>query len=196
MSFNSRTREGCDTTAKFISVSGTSFNSRTREGCDTSLPSSMVCGTGFNSRTREGCDATASPPTSWPWSFNSRTREGCDCSPFGLGYPCQRVSIHAPGRGATSPRSSVSFLSVFQFTHPGGVRLRWTGHSNFNAMFQFTHPGGVRPRCAFGKCGRCWFQFTHPGGVRHPRNGYAKNEQDVSIHAPGRGATRYVPCQR
>ena len=33
------------------------------------------------------------------------------------------------------------------------------------------------------------FQFTHPGGVRPPRYAEYKTACDVSIHAPGRGAT-------
>ena len=35
-----------------------SFNSRTREGCDCGSAVSSYLGTGFNSRTREGCDLT------------------------------------------------------------------------------------------------------------------------------------------
>ena len=54
-------------------------------------------------------------------SFNSRTREGCDpasCPQWCAG----RVSIHAPGRGATFKQIDLAPDSKFQFTHPGGVR--------------------------------------------------------------------------
>ena len=34
----------------------TSFNSRTREGCDTFISQSSSYNLSFNSRTREGCD--------------------------------------------------------------------------------------------------------------------------------------------
>ena len=37
-SFNSRTREGCDTNEATASSRWLSFNSRTREGCDCDLP--------------------------------------------------------------------------------------------------------------------------------------------------------------
>ena len=55
----------------------------------------------FNSRTREGCDRTDDIPTTGSFGFNSRTREGCD-------------SV-----GDVARLSS----AMFQFTHPGGVRL-------------------------------------------------------------------------
>ena len=76
--FNSRTREGCDSTLFLPCRFGQGFNSRTREGCDLNLskrrrgrvvsihaPARGATGkiydirtisTGFNSRTREGCD--------------------------------------------------------------------------------------------------------------------------------------------
>ena len=33
------------------------------------------------------------------------------------------------------------------------------------------------------------FQFTHPGGVRQSYERWALDKFNVSIHAPGRGAT-------
>ena len=56
------------------------------------------------------------------------------------------VSIHAPGRGATSHIMSIVASFTFQFTHPGGVRLLSTPRNTLELLFQFTHPGGVRPR--------------------------------------------------
>ena len=122
--------------------------------------------------------------------FNSRTREGCDSSsavsdrilflfqfthPGGVRLPkdyftgvVPSVSIHAPGRGATTikacnivcqvcfnsrtregcdvPRMrSMMQPSEFQFTHPGGVRRDFSNmFVNSVSLFQFTHPGGVR----------------------------------------------------
>ena len=57
--------------------------------------------------------------------------------------------------------------SLFQFTHPGGVRQHLRVATQLGEVFQFTHPGGVRPR--------------------QPRP--VKVDSLVSIHAPGRGAT-------
>ena len=99
-SFNSRTREGCDSFVPAFLDLCMCFNSRTREGCDRSLSLSGLVPSGFNSRTREGCDIDESSCSVSVWtfqfthpggvrqssprgtffcgSFNSRTREGCD----------------------------------------------------------------------------------------------------------------------
>ena len=55
-----------------------SFNSRTREGCDTASTHSVCLPISFNSRTREGCDLLVLSVRCLRLSFNSRTREGCD----------------------------------------------------------------------------------------------------------------------
>ena len=78
---------------------------------------------------------------------------------------------------------------VFQFTHPGGVRLNLMRYTFFEVYgfnsrtregcdkviavgrydfqkFQFTHPGGVRPVRPYCRRFSLEFQFTHPGGVR------------------------------
>ena len=78
-------------------------------------------------------------------------------------------------------------LVMFQFTHPGGVRLSDELLFVPELKFQFTHPGGVRLYSLYSCCLRyrfnsrtregcdekCslvhlhgGFQFTHPGGVR------------------------------
>ena len=61
-------------------------------------------------------EASSSTP-----SFNSRTREGCDQKQAEV-QGCLRVSIHAPGRGATEFKEATHLGYEFQFTHPGGVR--------------------------------------------------------------------------
>ena len=55
----------------------------------------------FNSRTREGCDPALTSLRMLRLSFNSRTREGCDLEACWDAYATS-VSIHAPGRGATT----------------------------------------------------------------------------------------------
>ena len=55
-------------------------------------------------------------------SFNSRTRVGCDLQKW-KEISQSDVSIHAPAWGATCLKKTPSRLrSVFQFTHPRGVR--------------------------------------------------------------------------
>ena len=57
----------------------------------------------------------------------------------------RKVSIHAPGRGATHYNiDDFNADLMFQFTHPGGVRLVPDSDYSAVGMFQFTHPGGVR----------------------------------------------------
>ena len=94
-----------------------------------------------------------------------------------------------PGGVRLNACNVVSQISWFQFTHPGGVRqeVRLTIWSP--RRFQFTHPGGVRlALLAFHQYYNV-FQFTHPGGVRRRRTSGMLSPSMVSIHAPGRGAT-------
>ena len=101
VSFNSRTREGCDSLIIASPKTGRCFNSRTREGCDTAGVTAGVSTQCFNSRTREGCDAVRRSVTAFCSCFNSRTREGCDEALLDERAVVVEVSIHAPGRGAT-----------------------------------------------------------------------------------------------
>ena len=106
LSFNSRTREGCDTCLPREGAGAQSFNSRTREGCDLHRHITADLRRGFNSRTREGCDRNFVLSAIPIRCFNSRTREGCDA---------EAASISPLRRS-------------FQFTHPRGVRLQeWGG---------------------------------------------------------------------
>ena len=83
--------------------------------------------TRFNSRTREGCDRRPLSLVVHAVCFNSRTREGCGLS-YNNGNSGLIVSIHAPARGATSLLTISADSSMFQFTHPRGVRLQgWGG---------------------------------------------------------------------
>ena len=82
----------------------------------------------------------------------------------------------------------------FQFTHPGGVRPLDVFTLRFDTTkFQFTHPGGVRLRLLLLCRYHLMFQFTHPGGVRRASAWLVHcTDIQVSIHAPGRGATSEV----
>ena len=186
-----------------------SFNSRTREGCDGFAGRGSACcvvsihapGRGAT-QIRTHCGGAHAFQFTHPGgvrlgylpfkvfvsSFNSRTREGCDCIAFAV-HLVSKVSIHAPGRGATCTRllplrRHACFNSrtregcdplhlayedpdlTFQFTHPGGVRLTRIPIEFHRDGFQFTHPGGVRLNISQTNATTIWFQFTHPGGVR------------------------------
>ena len=84
-------------------ISQLSFNPRTRKGCDMTPWSNSQWFPCFNPRTRKGCDFDHTADTYIFPCFNPRTRKGCD---FIITYwdilSC--VSIHAPVKDATSGR--------------------------------------------------------------------------------------------
>ena len=142
--FNSRTREGCDAPWSSVVVLRARFNSRTREGCDRRAPVRTRTVACFNSRTREGCDLLRGRPWSSVVCFNSRTREGCDNASV-PSCPVLAVSTHAPARGATgNVIHTLICVMAFQLTHPRGVRLFLTVNLVICRTFQLTHPRGVR----------------------------------------------------
>ena len=122
------------------------------------------------------------------------------------------VSIHAPTRGATVlSRSGIRPMVSFNpRTHTGCDKFLLV-HNLFSLMFQSTHPHGVRHICtleplppsgfnprthtgcdtikAMRKRKRYRFQSTHPHGVRRTQIILILMCNDVSIHAPTRGAT-------
>ena len=80
-------------------------------------------------------------------------------------------------------------LTIFQSTHPRGVRhpadfwpMPWDA-------FQSTHPRGVRPMLASPLSVTMAFQSTHPRGVRLVKSRHAVRQILISIHAPTWGAT-------
>ena len=128
--FNSRTREGCDPVgaARRPRVRGVSIHAPGRgatlaleavvgvddvsihapgRGATRGLVGGRRVACCFNSRTREGCDVVRPTKPCYLLGFNSRTREGCD-SHANSTLLSDAVSIHAPGRGATAPRSATS----------------------------------------------------------------------------------------
>ena len=122
-------------------------------------------------------------------SFNSRTREGCD--------PCRcvgdrgelYVSIHAPGRGATHLRHGASMggQSFNSRTREGcdfPTRSVYLLSSCFNSR--------TREGCDYAPP---WLPRRYGVSIHAPGRGATKgryptiDEAKVSIHAPGRGAT-------
>ena len=122
------------------------------------------------------------------------------------------VSIHAPVRGATKPSGhsssrstgfnprtregcdslslySVGASSMFQSTHPRGVRRQAVACSPALHRFQSTHPRGVRLILCFDIL--CYIIVS----IHAPARGATRKSQPlvqgprVSIHAPARGAT-------
>ena len=121
---------------------------------------------GFNPRTHTGCDSVSDSINVKVRRFNPRTHTGCDMQES-KGFILQRVSIHAPTRGATptlarrgftelsfNPRThtgcdlcKLSQLRAFQVSIHAPTRgaTLLNALSNTEQMFQSTHPHGVRP---------------------------------------------------
>ena len=121
---------------------------------------------GFNPRTHTGCDDDKPASGNYYDGFNPRTHTGCDVVSDEL-EQVEKVSIHAPTRGATS--------------YP----TNW----NKSKKFQSTHPHGVRPIHLIFLTDFILFQSTHPHGVRLQDSSGIQGPLPVSIHAPTRGAT-------
>ena len=100
-------------------------------------------------------------------SFNPRTRGGCDFTRYSF-FP---------------------FLTMFQSTHPWGVRPGNPAVYVGTYKFQSTHPWGVRlTNCEITATFKM-FQSTHPWGVRLYKISIEAGQGIVSIHAPVGGAT-------
>ena len=144
-----------------------SFNSRTREGCDSSSLSSSSTALCFNSRTREGCDRYASLQCYRACVFQFTHPGGVRHRDINLRRPTTEVSIHAPGRGATSilrllPSPGLRFNSR---TREGCDLKTVTEHIKETSFNSRTREGCDLKQLSI------------------------KLLKSVSIHAPGRGAT-------
>ena len=125
------------------------------------------------------------------FSFNPRPRAGGDfpnlCRFFTFG-----VSIHAPVRGATDPRSNKRFHCMFQSTPPCGGRHRSKAIGIALHEFQSTPPCGGRHEALRNVEPALEFQSTPPCGGRPINRAPTMGIIIVSIHAPVRGATGYT----
>ena len=144
----------------------------------------------FNHAPAWGATAEVHPGSLPQSGFNPRTRVGCD----GIGV------------------SKRTIISVFQSTHPRGVR-RWPfGYVDIGAGVSIHAPAwgatrdwrrrysrflGFNPRTrvgcdtlrGHGIAAMRSFQSTHPRGVRHVTRSRYRRHALVSIHAPAWGAT-------
>ena len=76
----------------------------------------------FNPRTHVGCDSVENLARFHHTDFNPRTHVGCDFRRYCYALTIA-ISIHAPTWGATAAVRSKYGISIFQSTHPRGVRL-------------------------------------------------------------------------
>ena len=167
-----------------------SFNPRTREGCDRRATGRRSWWTDrFNPRTREGCDRERRSPPRRRSCFNPRTREGCDSlQAAGNAVKSQFQSTH-PRRVRREIQDVSSELDEFQSTHPRRVRHGAKLQTSETDEFQSTHPRRVRRPFPLGGLMADEFQSTHPRRVRHHPRRLRGFRSRVSIHAPAKGAT-------
>ena len=124
--FNSRTREGCDLAGSsfFFRLMSVSIHAPGRGATQAGLVAKMTLTVSIHAPGR-GATCRYWRRRRGVHSFNSRTREGCDYILAFWWVSAASVSIHAPGRGATKRHRTKEYTRLmFQFTHPGGVRLR------------------------------------------------------------------------
>ena len=142
---------------------------------------------GFNSRAREGRDKFSASAGLASARFNSRAREGRDAEVKSATTP-DLVSIHAPARGATiAARRAKDFLSFNSRAREGRDLLF---ARRMYRIFCFNSRAREGRDMSIGRSSRILvFQFTRPRGARQPLAVDAPIPQEVSIHAPARGAT-------
>ena len=120
--FNPRSREGSDPKPQAQPNARIYFNPRSREGSDGSRPAGSTTTPYFNPRSREGSDRALRCGRCRHKDFNPRSREGSDAGRGQTNHILQRISIHAPARGATFWASLSICPVIFQSTLPRGER--------------------------------------------------------------------------
>ena len=150
-----------------------------------------MSGSGFNPRAREGRDCSTRHARPSGSSFNPRAREGRDRRHANGGVRHERVSIHAPARGATRwlRRMRDRAREVSIHAPARGATRRAHRRIDLTLLFQSTRPRGARLRVA------AFLMQYYSVSIHAPARGATRVDDvqqvvfDVSIHAPARGAT-------
>ena len=103
-------------------------------------------------------------------NFNPRSREGSDRQ---RGSDCgkpREISIHAPAKGATLLLVPKNYQQKFQSTLPRRERLKVQQKFFLGSIFQSTLPRRERPY----------------------ENDFIADSEEISIHAPAKGATVFI----
>ena len=208
--FNPRAREGRDPAVSILKDALAGFNPRAREGRDCDKQRFSFHNFRFNPRAREGRDQRRHLDARHTVRFNPRAREGRDfrhlagfiiffvfqsTRPRGA-RPIQvkkkpirqKVSIHAPARGATPQYEYQWDAAQFQSTRPRGARRL---NMSINGTLRSFNPRAREGRDACVRLAGAYSQRFNPR-AREGRDGFPAWEyaaRRVSIHAPARGAT-------
>jgi len=148
----------------------TSFNPRAREGRDTILQSGHSVFASFNPRAREGRDIIMRLKLFGNIGFNPRAREGRDIP--GKEYSAwNKVSIHAPAKGATPNSLSISQPAMFQSTRPRRARPPGWTRSQLARQVSIHAPAkGATGKGIYMLMIVSSFQSTRPRRARHRKN--------------------------
>ena len=214
--FNPRSREGSDPTAVFLlHFPSISIHAPAR-GATAGITATQNLSQDFNPRSREGSDTVCSPFVISSQYFNPRSREGSDLPSWCIWSMASIISIHAPARGATKVtvhfnqnHSNISIHAPARGA-TGDAKDIWLAVRNFNprsregsdhkcissaSKMRYFNPrsregSDIQPtrnkRETADK-----FQSTLPRGERRALLGTLTNDEQISIHAPARGATPF-----
>ncbi len=211
--FDPRAREGRDPPPSRPHAPGCRFDPRAREGRDLRVADALTELAGFDPRAREGRDTCRRLPVHCGSvvSIHAPAR-GATRRVF-LGIQLDIASIHAPARGATLNKTMSQFVHVvFRSTRPRGARpvlataarqidgvsihapargatYAYGGRAIVTLWFRSTRPRGARPSDDDWDTHVNQFRSTRPRGARHAATAAQAAAQQVSIHAPARGAT-------
>ena len=133
-----------------------------------------------------GCDYIGVKELGDVFGFNSRTPCGVRRRSCILDARRRRVSIHAPRVGCDAfILSCISFICLFQFTHPVWGATCTSKYRRTHSVFQFTHPvWGATAKDKPSPPTSVSFNSRTPCGVRLYRLIFIDKLADVSIHAP------------
>ena len=143
----------------------------------------------FNPRSPAGSDNMSfSFRSIWP-NFNPRSPAGSDPQVFAM-IQENRISIHAPLRGATCNYLLLKIQNTISIHAPlRGATMQIIDALRALHQFQSTLPCGERPLLMTRRPTMDKFQSTLPCGERPPKTACRLIIRTISIHAPLRGAT-------
>ena len=191
-SFNPRTHSGCDSSSALASSFARSFQSTHPLGVRQAFDTICSLSAEFQSTHPLGVRLNYRNFKNLVNMFQSTHPLGVRLSAQSWAFRCQVVSIHAPTRGATFVSEKIATFAAVSIHAP----TRGATHINIKFLKLFK---SFNPRTHSG-CDCTWhlvgtlllrFQSTHPLGVRQALDAVAQDGEQVSIHAPTRGATAY-----
>ena len=165
------------------------FNPRSREGSDYQGTGYYAALSNFNPRSREGSDVIYSPYLFNKEVFQSALPRGERRRQAYTKTQLCGISIRAPARGATYPRSMKGGSVIFQSALPRGERLARAITVLLLYLFQSALPRGERRHCPPRLFHSFNFNPRSREGSDSDPGGTDPGGGDISIRAPARGAT-------